>query len=160
MKITSSTEYGMRLLVCLGKSFDRNPLTAEHLSARENVPRGFVDQILLKLRRARIVKSVRGSTGGYLLAKLPSEITVGEVLRALDGVVFEEVCGKYSLGEKSCGHGSTECLLSPVWTGLSRVTSDFLDRVTLSQILNHCVSTDAPAKPAPALNPFTAFHAH
>jgi Rrf2 family protein len=93
-----------------------------------------VSQILGKLRRAGLVDSHRGSAGGYELSRPPSEITLGQVVRAVDGDVFEDVCGKYDGGEKDCHHQGG-CAISPVWQRLGALVTGYFESVTLAQIL-------------------------
>lgn len=134
MRITSSVEYGMRLVVRLAKSGGREPVCAEALSASENIPKDFVDQILRRLRRAGIVASVRGPSGGYVLAKPLSQISVGSVIRAQEGRIFEEPCERFSAGESDCRHQEA-CAIRPVWSRLGGLIEEYLDGVTLDQLL-------------------------
>jgi len=134
MKITSSIEYATRLMTTLARAHGQAPLSAERLSAADGVPADYVSQILGKLRRAGLVDSHRGSAGGYELSRPPSEITLGQVVRAVDGDVFEDVCGKYDGGEKDCHHQGG-CAISPVWQRLGALVTGYFESVTLAQIL-------------------------
>jgi len=134
MKISSSVEYGMRVLVRLAKTGSAAPVTAEVLSVTENVPKDYVDQILRRLRQAGLVSSVRGPAGGYALGRPASEISVGDVVRAVEQEVFEKVCEKFSEGKQNCHHQDS-CGLRPVWNGLSAVVSQYLDGITLESIV-------------------------
>ena len=99
MKITSQAEYATRLMVALARVWGAATLTADKLSEGENVPVDYVNQILLRLRRAGLVESRRGTSGGYSLARDPGLVSVGQVMRAVDGAIFEDVCRKYEGGE-------------------------------------------------------------
>ena len=134
MKITSSIEYATRLMTTLARAHGQAPLSAERLSAADGVPADYVSQILGKLRRAGLVDSHRGSAGGYELSRPPSEITLGQVVRAVDGDVFEDVCGKYDGGAKDCRHQGG-CSISPVWKKLGALVNDYFESVTLAQLL-------------------------
>jgi len=134
MRISASTEYGARILVQLARSRNGAALNAERLSALENIPRAYVDQILLRLKRAGLVESQRGVQGGHKLAKAPSEITIGMMIRAVEGSIFEDVCGKYSSGDHQCAHTSG-CDIKPVWRRLTQLVEDYLDHLTLEQLL-------------------------
>ena len=79
------------------------------------------------------IASTRGPQGGYGLARPASKITIGETIRAVEGRVFEEVCGKFSGGGEGCHH-SDACGLRPVWQKLGGMIEEYLDRVTLEQL--------------------------
>lgn len=131
MKITSSVEYSTRLMVSLARSGPAK-LSAERLSEIENIPVDYVTQLLQRLRRAGLVESSRGPVGGYTLAREAGTITLGDVIRGVDGRIFEEVCGKYETGKKDCGQ-QTACGLSPVWQGLGGMLDDYFDNISLSR---------------------------
>jgi Rrf2 family protein len=135
MRITSSIEYATRLMVTLAREHGKAPLPAERLSHSDNVPADYVSQILVKLRRAGLVTSHRGSSGGYALSRSPAEVTLGQVVRAVDGNVFEDVCEKYDGGSKDCRHQGG-CSISPVWGRLGSLVTQYFEAVTLASILD------------------------
>ena len=134
MRITSSIEYATRLMVTLAEEYGNAPVPAERLAEADNVPADYVSQILVKLRRAGLVTSHRGSAGGYSLSRTPAEITIEQVVRAVDGAVFEEVCERYDAGTKDCRHQG-QCAISPVWTKLGELVTRYFEGVTLASIL-------------------------
>jgi Rrf2 family protein len=134
MRITSSIEYATRLMTTLARAHGQAPLPAERLAESDNVPSDYVSQLLVKLRRAGLVVSQRGSAGGYALSRPPEQITLGQVVRAVDGDVFEDVCGKYERGEKDCRHQGG-CSISPVWQKLGALVTGYFESVTLAAIL-------------------------
>ena len=85
MKLTKKGEYGLRALLALALVYDRKTLCLRELSARERLPVKFLEQIMMILKRAHLVESVKGKHGGYSLARSPEEITLGEVIRVVDG---------------------------------------------------------------------------
>jgi Rrf2 family protein len=135
MRITSSVEYATRLMVALAREHGKAPVPAERLAEQDNVPSDFVSQLLVKLRRAELVVSQRGSAGGYSLSRRPSEITLGQVVRAVDGAVFEDVCERYEQGARDCRH-QDGCTISPVWRRLGELVTGYFDGVTLAAILD------------------------
>ncbi len=135
MRITSSIEYATRLMVTLAAEHGKAPVPAEKLAETDNVPADYVSQILVKLRRAGLVTSHRGSAGGYELAKKPAEISLSEVVRAVDGAVFEEVCERFDGGSKDCRHQGA-CSISPVWNRLGDLVTKYFESVTLASILD------------------------
>ncbi|TPW21886.1 MAG: Rrf2 family DNA-binding protein [Elusimicrobia bacterium] len=134
LRIGSSVEYGMRLMVRLAREADGATLSAERLSELENVPRDYVDQLLHRLRRAGLVESRRGAQGGYKLSSKPADIAVGRIVKAVDEGVFEGVCGRYAEGEQQCTHTGS-CGIRPVWERLGLLVEDYLERVSLAALL-------------------------
>ncbi len=139
MRITSSIEYATRLMTALARAHGGAPMPAERLSESDNVPTDYVSQILLKLKRAGLVSSQRGSSGGYVLSRAPEQITLAQVVRAVDGDVFEDVCEKYHGGAKDCRH-QDGCSISPVWQKLGALVTGYFEGVTLAAI-----AAEAPA---------------
>jgi Rrf2 family protein len=121
-------------MVSLGRSYGRATLTTDKLSESENVPADYVNQLLLKVKRAGLVESHRGSGGGYRLSRAPAEITLGQIVRAVQGEIFEGVCDKYEGGEKDCHHQG-HCSITPVWQRLGRLIEDYFDGITLEKLL-------------------------
>jgi Rrf2 family protein len=134
MKITSSMEYATRLSVQLARVYGQNAVTAEKLSISENVPSDYVNQLLLRLKRAGLVQSHRGIGGGYALSRNPAQINLGEVLRAVEGKIFEDVCEKYASASKDCRHQS-HCGISPVWQRLGSMIEKYFDGITLAHLV-------------------------
>lgn len=142
MRITSSVEYATRLMVRLARHGGR-PVPADRLSKEENVPPDYVNQLLLRLRRAGLIESQRGSGGGYALKQPPASVTLAQVIRAVDGKVFEGVCGKYE-GDKDCRHQG-QCGISPVWDRLGGLIERYVEDITLQRLLDEdrgCVKFD------------------
>ncbi|MBI5595056.1 MAG: Rrf2 family transcriptional regulator [Elusimicrobia bacterium] len=145
LRIGSSVEYATRLMVRLAAEADGATLSAERMSALENVPRDYVDQILQRLRRAGLVESRRGAQGGYKLSLEPSRITIGRIVKAVDEGVFEAVCGRYSAGDTKCSH-SDGCGIRPVWERLGLFVEEYLDNVTLAELLEPELGVSARVK--------------
>ena len=140
MRITSSSEYGMRIMIQMSHQREGKSLSAENLSQMENIPRYYMDQILMKLRRAKLVASLRGARGGFVLGRSPARISVGDVIRAVEGKVvegkvFDETCKKYDHGSQMCCHTS-RCSIRPVWLRLAQTIENFLNDISLAQLLH------------------------
>ena len=132
LKISSSEEYGTRIMVRLADPAVPT-LNAQQLSVMENIPRNYVDQILLRLRRSELITSQRGANGGYRLAAAAEKISVGQIMRAVDQAIFESVCDRYAQGEQQCQHTSV-CGIRPVWQRLSELVQAFLNQVMVSDL--------------------------
>lgn len=135
MRINSSSEYAMRVMYQLARADEGSPVTADKLAQLENIPRDYVDQILLRLRRAGLIQSRRGTAGGYVLAVPPEKISAADVMRAVDGRVFEDLCESYSSGETMCRHTGA-CSIRPIWLKLASLVEGYLENVTLDQLLD------------------------
>ena len=92
MKISTRTEYGIRVLVTLARAEDARCLSLTEIAKREKLPHAYLEQLVGDLRRAGLVTATRGQTGGYQLARPPAEIAMTDAVRALDGPLLEMPC--------------------------------------------------------------------
>ena len=113
---------------------DDGPVTGREIAATERLPADYVEQIMLKLRRAEIVRSTRGARGGYHLARDPQEISVRDVIAASEHSTFEVHCTSHPVEEARCS-SSHDCSIRPVWLLLQRRIDDVLESVRLSDLL-------------------------
>jgi len=109
-------------------------VTGREVAAKERLPADYVEQILLRLRRADIVKSTRGARGGYTLARPADQITVRDVIAASELATFELHCVTNPVEEERCS-SAHECSIRPVWMMLQRKIDDVLDSVCLADLL-------------------------
>ncbi|HKS07383.1 MAG TPA: Rrf2 family transcriptional regulator [Gemmatimonadaceae bacterium] len=134
MRITTWAEYGVICALHLAKRADEGPVAGRELAAREKLPADYVEQILLRLRRANIVASTRGAHGGYALARPATEITVREVIAAAELETFDLHCVTHPIDDVRCSDAQ-HCSIRPVWVLLRNKINDVLDSVTLSDLL-------------------------
>ena len=135
MKISALDEYGLRCLLRLGRCHIGNSLTINEIAEMEGLSEANVRKLLMMLRQSGFVQSVRGRTGGYALASSPSEITVGQVMEALGGRMYDdEFCGKHSGDVRICVN-STGCSVKSLWGVLDGLVSGILHRIRLSDLL-------------------------
>ena len=105
MRIPTQAEYGLICALHLARRIDEGPVTGREIAARERLPADYVEQIMLKLRRAEIVKSTRGAHGGYRLARPAEEIAMDEVVLALEGSIAPMECfTSVPPGRVACSH--------------------------------------------------------
>jgi Rrf2 family protein len=135
MRITTWAEYGLICALHLAKRGDDDPVTGREIAAREKLPADYVEQILLRLRRAGIVNSTRGARGGYALARTPAEISVRDVLNASELATFDLHCVSHPVDEERCD-ASHECSIRPVWMLLQQKIDDVLEGVRLADLLH------------------------
>ena len=134
MRITTLAEYGVICALHLAKRMDEGPITGREIAAREQLPVDYVEQIMLRLRRASIVRSTRGAHGGYVLARPAAEISVHDVISAAEHSTFEVHCTSHPVEEARCS-SSHDCSIRPVWMLLQRRIDDVLHGVRLSDLL-------------------------
>ena len=134
MRITTQAEYGLICALHLAHRVDDGPVTGREIATQERLPGDYVEQIMLKLRRAGIVKSTRGAHGGYALARRPDEISVHDVISAAEHSTFEVHCTSHPVEEARCS-SSHDCSIRPVWMLLQRRIDDVLQSVHLSDLL-------------------------
>lgn len=134
MRITTQAEYGLICALHLARRVDDGPVTGREIAAQERLPGDYVEQIMLKLRRAGIVKSTRGAHGGYALSRRPDEISVHDVISAAEHSTFEVHCTSHPVEEARCS-SSHDCSIRPVWMLLQRRIDDVLQSVRLSDLL-------------------------
>jgi Rrf2 family iron-sulfur cluster assembly transcriptional regulator len=135
MKISAVEEYGLRCLLQLAQSRESQLLSAEDIASREGLSVAYVEKILAQLRRVGLVSSVRGMYGGYQLTRPPERITVGELVRAVDGDFFTDICDHFSGNQHTCVH-SGSCSVRPVWLMVARHLYRILDHLTLADLLH------------------------
>ena len=134
MRITTWAEYGLICALHLARRRDDGPVTGREIAAREQLPADYVEQILLRLRRADIVKSTRGARGGYALAHPATEVSVRAVIAASELATFELHCVSNPVGEERCGDAQN-CSIRPVWQLLQQRIDDVLEGVHLADLL-------------------------
>jgi Rrf2 family protein len=134
MRITTWAEYGVICALHLARRASEGPVTGRDIAVREKLPGDYVEQILLRLRRAEIVGSTRGAKGGYMLARPATEITVREIITAAELMTFDLHCESHPVDEQRCS-ASHECSIRPVWLMLQQRIDEVLDGVRLSDLL-------------------------
>ena len=109
-------------------------MTGREMAAREKLPGDYVEQILLRMRRAGIVNSTRGARGGYSLARTPSEISVRDVIQASELTTFDLHCVSHPVDAERCAEAEN-CSIRPVWLLLQQRIDEVLESVKLSDLL-------------------------
>lgn len=130
MNISSRCEYALRAVLELAAHGTAEPLTSEVIAERRHIPDKFLVHILLQLKRHKIVRSVRGARGGYLLARSPEEITLLDVIRAVEGPVLESLPLK--------GPGSEDFI--DAWRSTAQEVGAVLSATTVRNIMDRAAS--------------------
>lgn len=140
MRFKTKTEYGLISLIHMANSEPQGRITIKALSDRERYSYSYVEKIFQKLRTAGIVVSYQGNHGGYALARPPSEITVKEIVDALEGGTFDISCERRTPHEIICNHNNNGCGLKNIWHKTRALLDDFYRSLTLEMIAKN--STD------------------
>jgi Rrf2 family protein len=135
VRITTLAEYGVICALHLAKRVGEGPVTGREIAASERLPVDYVEQILLRLRRADIVKSTRGAHGGDALARRPEEVSVRDVIAASELETFDLHCITHPVEAERCS-ASHACSIRPVWVMLQQKIDSVLDSVHLSDLLH------------------------
>lgn len=134
MRITTWAEYGLICALHLARRGETAPVTGRDMATRERLPADYVEQILLRMRRAGIVNSTRGARGGYTLARSPEEITVRDVIQASELATFDLHCVSHPIDAGRCSQAES-CSIRPVWMMLQQRIDEVLESVRLSDLL-------------------------
>lgn len=133
MKISTKGRYALRMMLDLAEHQNDGYVALKDIAQRQNVSKKYLEQIVPILNKSDILRTNRGFQGGYRLAKSPDKYTVGEILRVTEGSLSPVACLDREPIE--CER-SAECPTLPVWQGLYKVINEYLDSVTLQDILN------------------------
>ena len=143
MRISAKGEYGIKAMLDLAMHRGRTLVPIQEIAARQAIPQRYLEQVLLALKRAGLLTSKRGSTGGYHLTKAPEEITVGAVLRAVEGghAPFESA----SHGRRNGGREGSD--LAELWREIGEAVAGVVDRWTLGDLVARAEEQRGAARP-------------
>ena len=134
MKLSSKGRYAVMALADLAKFDPKEPVSLRDISLRQGISLVYLEQLFLKLKKNRIVNSVRGNKGGYILSKNASEINISEVFSAVEEKVKTIGCEKHS--KKGCNGKSVKCISHNLWDELEDYINNFFKRKKLSDLIN------------------------
>ncbi|HET6451602.1 MAG TPA: Rrf2 family transcriptional regulator [Spirochaetia bacterium] len=132
MRITTKGRYGLRAVINLARSNHNRPVSIGSIAAEENVSSEFLEQIFFKLKKAGLIRSVRGPGGGFVLNRGPGEISVQDILSAVGETHGLTPC---TLRRKTLCDRPEPCAAHDIWTGLQKTMEDYLTNVTLKDII-------------------------
>ena len=133
MMVSTKGRYALRMLIDLAEHEGDGFIALKDIAERQNISKKYLEQIVPILSRSGILRTNRGSQGGYALAKEPDHVTVGEILRLTEGSLSPVACLD---GDPAQCPRSADCPTLPVWQGLNRVINEYLDGITLRSILD------------------------
>ncbi len=130
MKLTTKGRYAVTAMLDLALHYQREPINLADISSRQGISLSYLEQLFSRLRKQGLVESARGPGGGYMLARTAANITIADVIHAVDESVDATKCG----GQKNC-HGEDRCLTHDLWEDLSQQISGFLSGITLADLV-------------------------
>ena len=135
MKLTSKGRYAVMALVDLARFDNINPVSLRDISLRQGISLDYLEQIFSKLKKNEIVKSIRGTQGGYVLNKNPNDIKLTNIFHAVDEKGKTVQCKKES--KKGCNGKSTKCITHNLWDELEIHINSFFENKSLKDLLNN-----------------------
>ncbi len=134
MKLTSKGRYAVMALVDLARFDSINPVSLRDISLRQGISLDYLEQIFSKLKKNEIVKSIRGTQGGYVLNKNPNDIKLTNIFHAVDEKVKTVQCNKDS--KRGCNGKATKCITHNLWDELEIHINTFFENKSLNDLLN------------------------
>lgn len=136
MKVSATEEYGLRCILHVARRYDTDePVTAQEVADAEGISVPYAQKLLRLLSQADIIDSRRGVGGGYVLSRSPAEISLGDVVRALDAdFATAEMCERHTGDRDVCAH-APHCTIRPVWSYIEEFVVRTLEHVTLDVLL-------------------------
>lgn len=132
MKLSTKGRYGLRAVIDIAVHCTNEPASLSSIAARQQLSEGYLEQIIAKLKKAGIVYSARGSSGGYRLARNPEDITVGDVLRALEGDLTVCQCAE----DKAQCSLFDQCVTKYVWERINNSINHVVDAMTIREVID------------------------
>ena len=133
MKLSTRAKYGLKALIDLGLYSEKEAVSLQSIAGRQNISVSYLEQLMALLKKAGLVKSVRGAAGGYFLGRPAEEISVGDILRVLEGGLEAATCP----GTEGVGVciGSDLCVAKLVWKRINDSITDAVDTLMLSELI-------------------------
>lgn len=132
MKLSTKGRYGLRALIDLAQYSEQEAVSISSISQRQNISESYLEQLVAKLRKAGLVTSIRGAQGGYRLAKPADSISVGDILRALEGNLQAVECSAQT--DEGC-QGADLCVTKYVWQRINESIAKTVDEMMLDQLV-------------------------
>ena len=134
MKISTKGRYALRMLLDLAEHQQDGFIALKDIAARQHISKKYLEQIVPILNKSNILQANRGFQGGYRLVNDPREYSVGSILRLTEGSITPVACLDF---EPAGCERRNDCITLPLWQGLSKVIADYLDNITLQDILDN-----------------------
>ena len=133
MKLTTKGRYAVMAMADLASYSNEKPISLSEISLRQKISLPYLEQLFLKLKSENLVKSIRGSSGGYILVKHPSEIKLSNIIFAVNENVKTLNCKKES--RRGCNHKTMKCITHNLWDDLEQHINSFFDEKKLDELV-------------------------
>lgn len=143
MRLTTKGRYAVTAMLDLAYHSQKNPVTLTDIATRQTISLSYLEQLFARLRRAGMVKGVRGPGGGYTLSRAAREINIADIIEAVDEPVDSTKCG----GKSNC-HNNQPCITHDLWMGLSEQIRAYLKEITLGQLLERDMVSEVAKRQA------------
>ncbi len=140
MKLSTKGRYGLRAMIDLARYSEKEPVSISSVAARQEISEGYLEQMMPLLKKAGLVKSIRGAGGGYILAKEMKEISAGDILRALEGNLEPVRCAAF-YSEEGC-MASEGCVTKYVWQKINESINRTVDEIKLDELVRESRSVN------------------
>jgi Rrf2 family protein len=135
VSFSTKGEYGVRLMVQLGRHYGTGPASLAEIAAEEDLPRAYLEQLVTSLRDAGLVRSTRGAHGGYELSRPPVEIPMLEILRALEGPIAPMICASEDPEHATICDRTSRCTVNVLWVRIRDAISTSLGSMSLADLV-------------------------
>lgn len=132
LKLSTKGRYGVKAMFELALHYGKGPIPLNIIAERQDISEAYLEQLMAGLRKAKLVKSIRGAQGGYMLAQKPSKITIGDIIRVLEGPLAPVDC--VIQGEPVECEKADKCVTRGIWEKIRDSLSDVLDSITLQDM--------------------------
>jgi len=149
MKLSTKGRYGLRALIDLALYSEEEAVSISSIAKRQNISDRYLEQLVSKLKKANLVKSMRGAGGGYMLAKSATDISVGDILRALEGNLDAVACT--GTHESSECQSADLCVTRYVWQRINDSITEAVDGIMLEQLVEESRRVQKKSKDAPSV---------
>ena len=133
MKLTTRGRYAVMAMADLAANQNTSPVSLNEISLRQNISLSYLEQLFSKLKNEKLVKSVRGASGGYVLEKNPKDIKISNIIFAVDEEVKTLNCKRDS--KKSCNGKSSKCITHNLWDDLEKHINNFFEKISLNDLV-------------------------
>lgn len=133
MKLSTKSTYGLRAMLAIALNAKAGATSITDIAAHEGISVAYLEQLLNRLRRAGLIESIRGPKGGYVLSKSATRITVGDIVRTLEGGIYPVHCVASGGADGKCKKAGS-CVPKIVWEKLAKSISGCLDSITLKEL--------------------------
>lgn len=138
MKLSTKGRYGLRAMIDLARYSEEEPVSISSVATRQGISERYLEQLVSLLKKAELVKSIRGASGGYVLARAMNEISVGDILRALEGNLEPVQCAAF-YSEDGCS-ASGGCVTKYVWQKINDSINHTVDEIKLDELVRESKS--------------------